>query len=409
MGGRVVEVKGVQKLNLLGKIVAYEVSRQMGLIKVAELLAGKRVKSVRCSASEVSSAMSRTGSRVLQKQLKEGGRIVCVVAAGLAGLIGFEPSPGIRLGKELAEVARANSLGGVIHSDEFPKQGIGEDEAAAIRALTGAHVGDGLVLVAGSADKVEKTVPLVISRLEQAVAGVPAETRAATEDGETRYMRPRPGAQRMYPETDIPEIVVTPEQRKRVERSLPEPWAAKVSRLVGDYSLSRDMAMRLYDSGYSGLFEQVADELKVEKSLIASVLVDLPVRLSREGVPEEALGEGVLVETLRAIDSGRMAKEAAPDVLRKIGSGGAKSVAEAMASLGLRAMTEAEVLAVIDTVLNEEAELVSVKGEQAFSPLMGEVMKRTRGKADGKLVSRLLKERLLGGNPGRQAGHARKK
>jgi len=64
--------------------------------------------------------------------------VTCLSVSGFAGLLGFEPFPGIRLGKELAEIARTNGLGGVIHSDEFGKQGIAENEAAALRSLTGA-------------------------------------------------------------------------------------------------------------------------------------------------------------------------------------------------------------------------------------------------------------------------------
>jgi glutamyl-tRNA(Gln) amidotransferase subunit E len=394
MGGRVVEVKGVQKLNLLGKIVSYEATRQMGLIRIAEDLAKRGVKSVVCSTADVTEIMRRTGSRILQKQLKEGGRILCVVVVGLAGMFGYEPFPGVRLGRELAEVARANSLGGILHSDEFAKQGIGGEEAGALMRSVGAAKGDGLVLIAGNPDKVTKTAALVVSRLGQAVEGVPAETRAATEDGETKYMRPRPGAQRMYPETDIPEIVISHERRRKALASLPEPWTKKVERLELEYALSEDLAMRLYDSGYSSLFEELARELRLEPSVIASVLVDLPVRLAREGVPEGVLGEQLLVETLRAVDSGRIAKEAAPDVLRKVGRGESKSVQEAIESLGLSPMTQAEVEAEIVLVLKEESKLISERGELAFSPLMGEVMKRTRGRADGKLVSKLLREML---------------
>ena len=394
MGGRVVEVKGVQQLNLIEKIVRYETARQMGLLAIKKELEKRGLNAVETSVADVSEAMAGTGSRVLQKQLKQGGRISCVRAVGLAGVLGHEPYPGVRLGRELAEVARANSLGGVIHSDEFPKQGIGEEEAAALRGRVGAKEADALVLVAGSPSKVDATVPLIVERLRQAVAGVPAETRAATEDGESKYMRPRPGAQRMYPETDIPEIAVTAEMRRRALQSLPEPWTEKVKRLGSEYSLSSEMALKVYDSEYSRLFEELCRELKIEPSVVAATLVDLPVRLAREGLGEGSVTQDALVATLRAIASGRVAKEAATDVLRAVASGKSKDVAAAIDSLGLRPMGRPEVESAVESVLAEEAKLIAEKGEMAFSPLMGEVMARARGRADGQLVSAVLREKL---------------
>ena len=150
----------------------------------------------------------------------------------------------------------------------------------------GAKEGDALVLLAGPRGAVERVVPLLEARLKQAVKGVPAETRGATESGETRYMRPRPGAQRMYPETDIPDFQVTDGVRKRVAGLVPERWTAVVKRLQGRYSLSEDLALKVYDSDSSAEFEGLAKGVKLEPSFVASTLVDLPTRLAREGVPE---------------------------------------------------------------------------------------------------------------------------
>ena len=52
----------------------------------------------------------------------------------------------------------------------------------------------------------------IINRIKLAKNGPPAETRAATQNGDTIFLRPRPGASRMYPETDIPTVKVTDEE-----------------------------------------------------------------------------------------------------------------------------------------------------------------------------------------------------
>jgi glutamyl-tRNA(Gln) amidotransferase subunit E len=393
-GGRVVEVKGVQKLNLLPKVIAYEVARQLGLLEISHRLKERGIRTVDCGVCDASRVLLDTGSRVIQGKLREGGKVFCISAGGLQGLMGWEPSPGIRLGKEVAEVARVNGLGGIVHSDEFTKQGISQDDEEALRRECGAGNDAALVLLAGPTSKVEKAIPHVIQRLKQVTKGVPAETRSPTEDGESRFMRPRPGAQRMYPETDVPDVVIGADRLRTLMKLVPERWEETVSKYERGYRLSRDLAVKLLDSDFLDIFERLAGQLKLEPSLVASMLVDLPVRLTREGIPSDALNQDAIAEVLRAIDSGTVAKEAAPEVLRSIGKGESKNVSEAVGKLGLDSIDAGRLSEIIESVVRSNSVLITVKGEGAFSQLMGEVMAQARGKADGRLVSRLLKERL---------------
>lgn len=394
LGGRVVEVKGVQKLNLVSKVVGYEASRQMGLIELAGEIARKGIKTGGIRSLDVSSLMQRSSSGVIQRALREGGKVVCVSVPGFAGLLGWEPYPGIRLGRELAELARANGLGGVLHSDEFSRQGIAPQEEASLRNELESGKDAALVLIAGDNSKVSRVITAMTKRVEQAFEGVPPETRAPTNDGETRFMRPRPGAQRMYPETDIPDIVITAEQVQAASMMVPEQWQSKVRRYEREYSLSGDMALKVYDSGRAPMFERLAKELRLEPSVVASLLIDLPSRLEREGMDEDSIRDEVLEEVLRAVAQKRVAKEAAPDVVRLVAKGEAKDVNSAIADLGLRPMEARELESLVEKVVAAEAKMVAERGEEAFSPLMGEIMQQARGKVDGQLVSRLLREKL---------------
>jgi glutamyl-tRNA(Gln) amidotransferase subunit E len=285
-------------------------------------------------------------------------------------------------------------LGGIIHSDEFTKQGLSHDDEEDLRRECGAGKDAALVLLAGPASKVARAAPFVIQRLKQATDGVPAETRSATEEGQSRFMRPRPGAQRMYPETDVPDVVIRADRLSALMKLVPESWEETVSRYERRYSLSEDLAVKLLDSEFLGVFEGLASQLKLEPSLVASMLVDLPVRLTREGIPDGALDQDTIAEVLRAIDSGTVAKEAAPEVLRSIGRGESKSVSEAVKKLGLASIDAGRLSEIIESTVRNNRALIQAKGEGAFSPLMGEVMAQARGKVDGRLVSRLLKERL---------------
>lgn len=392
-GGSVVEVKGVQKLNLLPKVVEYEEKRQASLVRVAERLRERGVHQLKCVTRDVTPIFAQTLSGILKRSLAEGGSVFCTAAGGLGGLLGWEPEQGIRLGREIAEVARANYLGGVIHSDEFGRQGISEAETEALRREMGCSDGDALVLLAGPRAAVQRVAPLLESRLAQAVDGVPAETRSATDGGETRYMRPRPGSQRMYPETDIPDIGVTASLRRRIRSLVAEDWTLRVDRLRSAYFLSGDLALKLYDSDSFDDFERIAGALPLEPSFIASVLVDLPARLSREGVPERGFTLGALENVLKAVAEGKAAKEAVPAILERVGRSGA-SVDDSITALGLATLSESQVSAALDALFAKESEVIREKGSSVFSLLMGEAMRDLRGKADGSTVARLLRERL---------------
>jgi glutamyl-tRNA(Gln) amidotransferase subunit E len=395
MDGEVVEVKGVQKLNLIAKVVRYEATRQLGLIRVAEEARRRSVSTVNCRIGDVTDLLKGSSSSTLSRVLqREGARAYCVSADGLSGLIGYEPYPGIRIGKELGEIARTNSLGGVIHSDEFGKQGVSEAEEEALRRHMRSGGDAALVLVAGDEERCATVARLVKERLEAVPRGVLRETRAATEEGETRYLRPRPGAARMYPETDIPDIVVTPEWAAEVRKSVPVPWEKRVRDYSEMYSLSKEMALQLYDSDRVPLFEALARRLELDRSVIASILVEAPIRLSREGVDESRLSDELLASVLEGLDAGAFAKEGAYDVLRLVGRGEAADVAEAVTKLGISPMDDAEIERIVDEVVEKNRVLIRDRGDRAFSVLMGEVMKVARGKVDGGKVSAMIRRRM---------------
>ncbi|MBI2649438.1 MAG: Glu-tRNA(Gln) amidotransferase subunit GatE [Thaumarchaeota archaeon] len=394
LDGEVVEVKGVQKLNLIARVVRYEAVRQMALVRIAEEIRKRGITQPKTSVRELTADLQQSSSSVVRRILEASGKIYCLAVVGFSGLLGHEPYPGVRLGRELAEVARANSIGGIIHSDEFRKQGITGEEEARIRSAMGAGSEDALILLGGDELRVSATIEQVKARLSKAADGPPAETRAATDDGETRYMRPRPGASRMYPETDIPEVVLPAERVQRISKLVPVPWRTAVDDLIARYSLSEDLALQVYDSENYEVFEDLASRLRLEPSFIASTLVEMPPRLLREGIDESKISVKIIVELLEAISHGKVAKEASIDVLRIVGRGEAPHVDAAVRRLGLKVLSENELRELIDKIVEDSSGLIMKRGNSAFSALMGEVMKQVRGKIDGELVSRILREKV---------------
>nr|AIF21707.1 glutamyl-tRNA(Gln) amidotransferase subunit E (gatE) [uncultured marine thaumarchaeote SAT1000_06_A02] len=113
---------------------------------------------------------------------------------------------------------------------------------------------DGFLIIAGEDPKLDYAIDSIIKRIQDATNGVPAETRAATQDGETIFLRPRPGASRMYPETDIPSISVIPEEIKLAMENIPKSWDESITEIQQRYDLNFQLSEQIFDSEYMELF-----------------------------------------------------------------------------------------------------------------------------------------------------------
>ncbi|MFQ5920626.1 MAG: Glu-tRNA(Gln) amidotransferase subunit GatE [Nitrososphaerales archaeon] len=401
-GGGVVEVKGVQKLDQLVKVIDYEMIRQHGLQLIAEKLAERGIESAKtrddsAAASDVTDLFRNSRSKVIRKAIdSEDGVVRALRLKGFAGMLSYEPYPDIRLGKELGELVRFYGLGGVFHSDELPAYGITEQDVGALRKLLSLQdTKDAFVIVAGPAESVEGAVQAIVERVRYALVGVPAETRAATGEGRTVYSRPRPGAARMYPETDIPPIPVTKAMLDSLREKAPRSWDAYVEELAGRYDLNKTLAEKVFDSAHLALFEEVASNTKVQPTFVASTLTETLVSLERQGLDGTVLDGRMIRDAFSRLDRHEIAKESIAPIFEKIMTKEAKDVGEAVAKLGLRAISDQELGEIIDQILEENAQLIAERGgDAAMSVLMGKAMGKLRGKVDGQKVNALLKEKI---------------
>jgi len=387
------EIKGVQELALIPAVIEREVRRQLALLNIRDKLKERAAVEVAGEPINVTKIFSRTGCKIIASVLAKGGTVLAVKLPKFAGLLGKELQPGRRFGTELADHAKVyGGVGGIFHTDELPGYGVTAEEVERLRGAVGASKDDAVVIVAAKKKNAEQALTAVVTRANQALHGVPEETRRALVDGNTEFMRPLPGAARMYVETDIPPIVIDEEKLERIRKLLPELPEQKHRRYVEEYKLSDELAERMSLSENARLFEELVKECKVEPTLVAATIEETLVGLRREGVAVENIQEGALCELFDLIAKGELAKEAIPDVLRQVVKGA--SVQAAVDQLGLRRVTEAELLGVISRIVRENQKLVEERGADAIQPLMGIVMQEVRGRADGKLVHQLLEREL---------------
>ncbi|SIR84281.1 Glu-tRNA(Gln) amidotransferase subunit GatE [Natronorubrum thiooxidans] len=384
--GARVEIKGVQSLDDIDDIVRNEAARQVELVEIRDELEAREASVG--ETQDVTDVFEGTDSGVIGGALSSGGSVMAVPLYGFDGLVGREIAPDRRLGTEFSDHAKRHGAGGIFHTDELPAYGVTEDEVAALRAAVGAGSEDAVAIVAAETDVAEASIDAVAERAASALEGVPEETRDALEDGATRYLRPLPGAARMYPETDVPPVEPDPSE-------VPEPelLTAKVERYQAEFDLSAGLAEQVAYGTHMPLFESVVAD-GIDPTLAATTLESTLTELRRDDVPVENLIETHIEAVLEMVEDGDLPNEGVTDLLEALAEQPDRTAEEAAEDAGLGGADEDEVREAIAEVVERNGAQVQEEGMQAFSGLMGECMGALRGKADGDLVSQLLREEI---------------
>lgn len=395
--GALVEIKGVQELELVSAVIEREVERQLNLLKVKEELQERRAKAedIKEEFVDTTSIFEQTECKVIKTALSKGKQVLAVKLPKFAGLLKRELTAGTRLGSEMADHARFwGRVGGIFHTDELPAYGITIEEVEKLRLATKTTEEDAVVFVADTKENAVDALKAVVERAKEALVRIPAETRVANPDGTTRYMRPRPGAARMYPETDVPPIQVKAEYLAELRSRLPELPEQKMKRLMKDYGLNEKLAKQVLDSEYGPLFEVIVSESRVSATTVAATLTEALKALKREGVAVGSVSDGQLTELFKLIGAGGLAKEAIPDVIGWLAKNEDATVSAGVEKLGLGTVSSKELEKIIDEVVEDNQKLVKERGAGAFGALMGIVMGKLRGKAKAEVASELLKKKL---------------
>jgi len=395
--GAIIEIKGVQELELVSKVVEYEVQRQLNLLKIRDELRRRGVaeEDIKEEFVDVTSVFGQTRCRVVHRALIEHKQVLAVKLPRFAGLLKVELMPGARLGSEMADVAHFwGRVGGIFHTDEFPAYGITTEETSQLKRFMKTEPQDAVVFVADTPENAADALKAVTKRAIEALRGVPEETRAANPDGTTRYTRPRPGAARMYPETDVPPIQLTREYLEQLRVRLPELPEQRMKRLMRQYGLNVKLARQVLDSEYADLFEAIARETGVSPTVIAVALTETMKALRREGVEVERVSDEQIRELFHVLDADKTAKEAIPDIITWLSKHEGATAIEAVESLGLTMLSSRELEAMIDDLIKENRSLIGERRMDALGPLMGMIMKKVRGRVKAELVNEALKRKL---------------
>ncbi len=395
-GGGVVEVKGVQQLDQLEKVVEFEAKRQHGLVKIAEKLQNSNFSEISKNNDvfDITNDFKNCESKIIQKSLRDNSIIKAIRIRNFAGMFGYSPYEGIRLGKEIGQIVKFYGIGGVFHSDELPNYGIEEHDVSVVKKILEINETDAFLIIAAPLVKIDFAIDSIIKRISQAKKGVPAETRLATQTGETIFLRPRPGASRMYPETDIPLIIITKKELEDTKKNIPKSWNESLNELQKKYDLNLQLTEQVFDSAYLEIFEKICEKTSIVPTFIASILCSTITNLERNGLNSQLLRNEEIVKTFEFLTKGKITKESIEIIFENIMSGKSKTIEDAIKNTAMETVSKEEFEKVIENIIINNKEIIQNQKERSVSPLMGIAMKELRGKVSGEIVNSLLLEKI---------------
>lgn len=366
--GTRVEIKGVQDLDTMPLLAENEVNRQKGLVDIAQKHDSFTVQ----TGLDVTQAFSSSSTKWITSTLKKGSAIAGVLS-NVTGLLGTELFEEFRVGTEVSGYAKAWGFGGLIHTDEDPKK-YGLKSWDEVRSLANASDTDTVFVLLG--DKERATYALkhpITERMHALTQGVPSCVRKANADGSTTYLRPMPGAARMYPETDVHSFDIT-----NIAVDTPELLSDLISRISSEYNIDEGVVSQLARHSRIELFEKWATRLS--SALVAEVLASKEKELKKR---HDAVFDvdGIAEELFSKLEDESISTSAIDDVLVMFAQNQEVDWSK------FKTLDDSAIRTVV-------REVIAADPDAPMGALMGQAMSRLSGKADGKVVSQMLREEL---------------
>ncbi len=211
---------------------------------------------------------------------------------------------------------------------------------------------------------------------------------------------------RYFPEPDLVPLLVTDEMRAAAAAAIPELPAARMARFERELGLAsgmaRDLAFRreLADYYERALADAPADTVTPVE--VANWIPQLVERIGSGSDPSESRVSARALSALAAMVSAKeVSRDAAREVLSKlVDEGGDPATIVKREGLGAISADDGDgLVGIVDAAIAADPDAATKVREgnlKAIGPLVGYVMRETKGRADGGEVTRLIRERVQG-------------
>jgi len=207
------------------------------------------------------------------------------------------------------------------------------------------------------------------------------EVRKAEPDFTTSFLRPMPGAARMYPETDIAPVRITQDRLKKIK--LPQLISDRLGTLEEKYDIRSDKIKNLIKIELFPLFEFIVNENKnIKAAFVCETLLSYSSEILKKhkGADPLKIKEDHLKKIFEELNNGKITKDSVMHILTEIATGKGFNISK---------------YELKEINLEEEIKNI-VEAKPGLNPgaYMGIIMGKFKGQVDGKKAMEILKKLL---------------
>jgi glutamyl-tRNA(Gln) amidotransferase subunit E len=396
-GGTRIEIKGVPRIPMIPRLIYNEVMRQYALLKIRDVLHKRGIteKTFRATNEEVTSLVSKSAWQPIAQAVKQGEQVHCVNLKGYSGVLSQRTQTGKTFSKEISDrvrvIACLTRLPNILTS-ESTEETIDSHIWHRIRKRMQATSHDALILVWGPAADMETAVNEIKIRAREAAVGIPQETRQALADSTNGFERILPGAERMYPDTDLPPIEITESRLQKLDALNPPPlWERE--KQYQTKGVPQHLIIPIASSPRAAFFEEMTERYRLPVVKTAVFLFEHTKHWQRKGLD---------ISRLREADWERFFEQAAKhpplwqkgtDIFETVLSDSAQNMEEILKQYTNHPLEEKTLRAHIAAAL-KETDWQDLAQSQRERFLMGRLMLKIKGLVPAETVRDELKRQL---------------
>ena len=209
-----------------------------------------------------------------------------------------------------------------------------------------------------------------------------SEVRNALASGETEFLRPLPGAARMYPETDLPLLKISRQMINEAKKTLPK-LRKEIEKELKITGLNQEMLKLLLQEGLLQEFEALLKLYNNPNFIVKALILWRKEIANREKLNEKQTNERLSVDIIESIIE-RVAK-------KKIKEEDVKGI---MQELAQGKSFDESIMSEKKEINLEEKIIKIIKEKPGLSPnaYMGLIMKEFKGKVDGKKAMEIIRK-----------------
>jgi len=312
-GGTRIEIKGVSSLRAIPRLTHNEALRQRSLVGIQGELARREITAadITDKGHDVTSIVRGTSCKFIARAIAKGATVMAIPLPGFEGLLAIPTQPHTRFLKEFSDRIRV-----IACIDEVPNLVLSTEDVPTLSSGEWDRVGKAcgvtaevpIIVVWGHRQDTATAVSEIAIRAREATLGVPEETRQALDDGTNGFERILPGADRMYPDTDLPPIRLADARVDRIRESLSlRPWERQAR--LRELGVGPDLAERLSRHRAWDLFAALADDVCDSGHLTPHQLASLFLDRSCPRPASLAAAESWWRRTLASVTAGEILLE----------------------------------------------------------------------------------------------------